>query len=210
MRDCYTRTTVLRLGLLRILGSLVPALVALIARPASPVRAQDEAPESTQAATDQPPHYLAMVSVGVPMRLTVTDQFDQSRFAPAFTEVLLGYVLPGGRTRHGFGLGVSWNMTHDGGYTDPLYAGDQVAVMPAYLAYHTLNTDVVAVGHVGVPILVRGGRAAGLEFGAALMYRLFAGAGLFAELDVDAYAAGEVALLASLEFGAMIDFEVLP
>jgi hypothetical protein len=192
MRDCYTETTVLR---------VVPLLLLIAICCALPARAQE---------ADQPPHYLAMVSLGVPLRLTVADKFDQDRFAPAFSEVLLGYALWGGRTRHGFGLGVSWNLTHDGGFTDPLYAGDQIAIMPAYLAYHTLNTDVVAIGHVGIPILVRGGRAAGLEFGAALNYRLFSGAGVFAELDLDAYAAGEVALLASLELGIMIDYEVLP
>lgn len=228
MGDCYTQTTVL--GVVPLLAAGVADAVqsslrarhgshrrarcaflracfalasVLIVTRAAAVFAQDESAE-------QPPHYLALVSAGIPMRLTVTDQFDQSRVAPAFNEVLLGYALPGGRTRHGFGLGVSWILTHDGGYTDPLYAGEQIAIMPAYLVYHTLNTDVIGVGHVGIPILVRGGRAAGLEAGAALMYRLFAGAGLFAEVDLDAYAAGEVALLASLELGAMIDFEVLP
>jgi hypothetical protein len=206
MRDCYTPTTVLRFVPLSIVFRCLARLAVLGAFALSgAARAQEQEEER-----EQPPHYLALVSAGVPLRLTVADKFDQSRIAPAFNDVFVGYAFAGGRTRHGFGLGVSWNLTHDGGYTDPLYAGDQFAVMPAYMAYHTLNTDVIGIGHVGVPFLVRGGRAAGLEVGAALAYRLFAGAGLFAELDLDAWAAGEVALLASLELGVVIDFEVLP
>jgi hypothetical protein len=158
----------------------------------------------------QPPHYVLLGSAGVPLRLTLNETFGQSRFAPAFGQVLVGYALPGGRFRHGFAAGVSWNLGHDGGYTDPIYAGDQLALMPAYLAYYELNTDVIGLGHVGVPILVRGGPAAGLEIGAALAYRLFAGAGLFGEIDLDAYAAGTFSLLASLQLGVMIDYEVLP
>jgi hypothetical protein len=158
----------------------------------------------------QPPHYLLLGSAGIPLRLTLNETFGQSRLAPAFGQVLVGYALPGGRYRHGFGAGVSWNLTHDGGYTDPIYGGDQFALMPAYLAYYALNTDVIGLGHVGVPILVRGGRAAGLEVGAALAYRLFAGAGLYGEVDLDAYAAGTFSVLASLQLGVMIDYEVLP
>jgi hypothetical protein len=69
---------------------------------------------------------------------------------------------------------------------------------------------VFALGHVGVPILVRGGPAAGFELGAALAYRVLAGAGVFAQLDLAAYGAGTFSLLASLELGVVIDYEVLP
>jgi hypothetical protein len=179
-------------------------LAALLAfSTAQPARAQ-----SNDGA--QPPHYIALVSGGVPLRLTVNDKFDQKRLAPAFVDVLVGYALAGERYRHGFGLGVAWNLGHDGGYTDPIYAGDQLALMPAYLAYYPLNPDVLALGHVGIPILVRGGRAAGLELGAALTYRVFAGTGLFVQFDLDAYAAGAFSMLASLELGVVIDYEVLP
>jgi hypothetical protein len=220
MRDCYTARSVIRHAPQledegsvsfarrpagrRIAVSAASAVIAWLLCLAGFAHAQQS--DERQ----QPPHYLVLGSAGIPLRLTLNETFGQSRLAPAFGQVLVGYALPGGRYRHGFGAGVSWNLGHDGGYTDPIYAGDQFALMPAYLAYYELNTDVIGLGHVGVPILVRGGRAAGLEVGAALAYRLFAGAGLYGEIDLDAYAAGSLSVLASLQLGVMIDYEVLP
>jgi hypothetical protein len=209
MRDCYTpRSVRSRLPeadnartTLRLLAHL--ACAALIGLSCSSVRA--DASESRD-----PPRLLLLGSVGIPLRLTVSDKYGQERWGPAFGNVMLGYALPGGRFRHGFGLGVSWNFGHDGGYTDPVYAGDQIALMPAYLAYYTLNTDVFAFGHVGLPILLRGGPSAGLELGGALAYRVLAGAGVFARVDLDAYSAGTFSLFASFELGVVIDYEVLP
>ena len=153
---------------------------------------------------------LGMVSAGVPLRLTLDASLDQERLAPAFGNVLLGYVLPGGALRHGFGVGLSWNISHDGGYTTPVYAAEQFALMPSYLAYYTVNTDVFAIAHAGVPILVRGGPVAGFELGAMIAYRVFAGTGVFAGIDLDAYGGLGFNLLASLELGIVIDYEVLP
>jgi hypothetical protein len=210
MRDRHTETLLLRRVPSRVFQN--PALCGLVVVTALwlSVAQSAQAQAEPRNGPDDPPHYLAMVSAGVPLRLTVDSKFGQDRIAPAYGNVLLGYALPGGRYRHGFGLGVSWNLGHDGGYTDPIYAGDQIALMPAYLGYYQLNTDVIAIGHIGVPILVRGGGSVGLEAGAALAYRVFAGAAVFAALDLDAYAAASVNLLASLELGVMIDFEVLP
>jgi hypothetical protein len=39
---------------------------------------------------------------------------------------------------------------------------------------------------------------------------VLAGAGVFAQLDLAAYGAGTFSLLASLELGVVIDYEVLP
>jgi hypothetical protein len=210
MRDCYTETSVLPRVPLWKVDRASPShwrnacllASALLVLTVSQVRAQSD--------DDQPSRVLLMGSVGVPLRLTVSDKFAEKRFAPAFGNVMVGYALPGERFRHGFALGVSWNLGHDGGYTDPIYAGDQIALMPAYLAYYQLNTDVVALGHVGIPILVRGGPSAGVELGAALAYRVLAGAGLFARINLDGYGAGTFSLLASLELGVVIDYEVLP
>lgn len=159
---------------------------------------------------EDPPRMLGLVSGGVPLRLTLDQKLDQSRIAPAYGSVLLGYALAGERLRHGFGLGASWNMGHEGGYTTPVYAGDQLALMPSYLAYYTLNPDVFGIGHVGIPFLVRGGPSLGLELGAAVAYRVFAGSGVFAALALDAYGGVGFNLLASLELGVVIDYEVLP
>ena len=172
----------------------------------STARAEDGSAEHP----GDPPRMLALLSAGVPLRLTLNEKLDQSRLAPTYGNLLLGYALGGERLRHGFGVGASWNFGHEGGYTTPVYAGDQVALMPSYLAYYTLNTDVFALGHVGVPFLVRGGTSLGLELGAALAYRVFAGSGVFAAVNVDAYGAAGFNLLASLELGVVIDYEVLP
>jgi hypothetical protein len=156
------------------------------------------------------PRMLTLISGGAPLRLTVDRELGQERLGPLFGNVMLGYVLPGGRLQHGFGVSASWNATHDGGYTTPVYALDQVAVMPAYLAYYHLSPDVFGIGHLGVPVLVRGGPSAGVQVGAALAYRVFAGTGVFAGLDLSSHIARGFNLFASLELGVVVDYEVLP
>ncbi|MET0390291.1 MAG: hypothetical protein ABW321_30245 [Polyangiales bacterium] len=186
---------------LQLAHGLVAALITICgAGFASVVRAEPE----------EPARLLALASAGVPVRLTLDDTLDQSRVAPAFGSVLLGYALPGGRLRHGFGAALSWNMGHEGGYTTPVYAADQFALMPSYLAHYTFNPDVFGIGHVGVPILVRGGPSVGLEVGAAIAYRVFAGTGVFAGIDLDGFLGLGFNLLASFELGVVIDYEVLP
>lgn len=156
------------------------------------------------------PRMLTLISGGAPLRLTVDRTLGQERLGPLFGSVLLGYALPGGRLQHGFGVGASWNATHDGGYTTPVYALDQIAIMPAYLAYYHLSPDVFGIGHIGLPVLVRGGPSAGLQLGAALAYRIFAGTGVFAGIDLNSHIARGLSLFASLELGVVIDYEVLP
>jgi hypothetical protein len=166
---------------------------------------------SAQTADSSPtPRMLTLISGGAPLRLTIDRELGQERLGPLFGSVLLGYVLPGGRLQHGFGVSASWNATHDGGYTTPVYAFDQIAVMPAYLAYYHLSPDVFGLGHIGVPVLVRGGPSAGLQVGAALAYRVLAGTGVFAGIDLNSHIARGFNLFASLELGVVIDYEVLP
>jgi hypothetical protein len=205
MRQSHTLTLSRRPPRRRILPTIVA--VALFALGLAPgARAQEDQEDHA----DDPAHMLGMLSIGAPLRLTLDKSLDQSRIAPAFGNVLLGYALPGGRLRHGFGVGLSWNLGHDGGYTTPVYAADQFALMPSYLAYYELSRDVFAIAHAGVPILVRGGPVAGVELGALIAYRVFAGSGVFAALDVDGYGGLGFNLLASLELGIVIDYEVLP
>jgi hypothetical protein len=166
--------------------------------------AQDSADNSAA------PRLLALISGSAPLRLTLERDLGQKRLGPISGNVLLGYALQGGRLQHGFGVGVSWNATHDGGYTTPVYALDQIALMPAYFAYLQLNPDVFAVAHLGLPVLVRGGPSAGLEVGAMIAYRVFAGTGVFAGLDLSSHIAHSLSVFASLELGVVIDYEVLP
>ena len=171
-------------------------------------RAQAQ-PAPTRESADTP-RMLALVSTGVPLRLTLDRSLGQDRTGPVFGNILLGYALPGGRLQHGVGVGLSWNGTHDGGYTTPVYAFDQIVVVPSYLAHLQLNADVFGVGHIGLPVLVRGGPSAGFEVGAALAYRVTAGLGVFAGVDLDAHLALDLNVFASLELGIVVDYEVLP
>lgn len=212
MRERNTETSVHR----QRLASLAWAVGLWMLLVAASVRtyAQDSEQSLDGAGSEDipsdPPRMLALLSAGVPLRLTLDRKLDQSRIAPAYGNLLLGYTLSGGRLRHGFGVGASWNFGREGGYTTPIYAGDQVALMPSYLAYYNLNQDVFALGHVGVPFLVRGGTSVGVEVGAAIAHRVFAGSGVFAAINLDAYGATGFNVLASLELGVVIDYEVLP
>lgn len=174
--------------------------------------ARARAQEDDEPALPNPPRYLALGSAGVPLRLTVNEDYGQDRIGASFMDVLAGYVLPGQGYRHGFGVGLSWNLGHDGGYASPIYTADQWVLMPAYLGYLPLSRDVLVLGHAGLPIVLTGGSALGLEVGAALAYHVVAGGGLFAEVDLTGYAAGDAgaALLVSLEAGIMLNYEVLP
>jgi len=158
----------------------------------------------------EPAHWVAFGGLGLPLRLTVDDDLDQSRFAPVYAQLTAGYVLSGGRLRHGFGIGVSWNFGHDGGYTEPVYTGDQLALMPTYLAYYKWHPDVSSIAHAGIPVLVRGGPNVGLEAGALVAYRILAGTGVYAELNLAGWWGVGFNLLASLTLGVMFDYEVLP
>ncbi|HKU38062.1 MAG TPA: hypothetical protein VJR89_07945 [Polyangiales bacterium] len=189
---------------LRLAHSLAAFLTLWLSVPAA---AQDDEPLARE-----PPRYLALVSAGIPMRLNVKEDYGQDRWGASFMDVLGGYVLPGGSYRHGFGLGLSWNLGHDGEYVEPIYTADQWVIMPAYLGYLQLGRDALVLGHVGVPIVLNVGAGLGVEVGAALAYHLFAGAGIFAEVDLSMYDAGDAGatLLASLEAGVLLNYEVLP
>jgi len=161
----------------------------------------------------RPARYLASSAVGIPLRLNRNAEFGQSQLAPTFLDAMGGYVLPGGtRFRHGAGLGLSFNLAHDGGYTEPVRPWTQIVATPSYLVYWDGNADLYGVGHVGVPILLHGGTTAGAEIGAALGYRLLAGFGSFAQAGFDLFpgASSSVHLTFSLSVGLFLDYEVLP
>ena len=192
---------------LRVAHSLAVLLGLACLISSSAARAQDD-----DAPRLDPPRYVGLGSAGLPLRLTVNEDYGQDRVGASYVDLLGGYILPGRGWRHGVGLGVAWNIGHDGGYDAPIYTADQWVIMPAYLAYIPLSRDVLVLGHVGLPIVVAGGSGLGLEVGAALAYHVVAGAGFFAEAALSGYAVGDagVTLLASLEAGILLNYEVLP
>lgn len=169
---------------------------------------------AAEAGRDESPgRYLGSWSVGVPLRLGKNAKFGQGVFAPASTDALGGYVFAGrARFRHGLGLGLSTNLTADGGYTEPVAVLDQLVVMPSYLLYWNAGPDIFGVGQLGLPILVRGGKSAGAEAAFALGYRWLAGFGTFARAGFDVFAGASSTLHAtvSLQAGLFLDYEVLP
>lgn len=159
------------------------------------------------------PRYVAAWSVGLPLRLTLSDTLGQDRVAPVFTDVLGGYVFPSATPfAHGAGLGFSLNLTKDGGFTEPVSVSQQVVIMPSYLLYWSVAPELFALGHAGFPIGFNAGTTAGVELGAALGYRLLAGAGAYAEAGLDVFGGANSTLHAmfSLELGLFLDYEVLP
>jgi hypothetical protein len=174
---------------------------------------------STQAfaqaeAVELPARYLATWSLGAPLRLTQNEDYGQDLVAPLFTDLFAGYVFPSTarQFRHGLALGVSTNVTDDGGYAEPIYAGEQLAIMPAYMLYADLGLDLFGKAHLGVPIALTGGRTAGVELAGALGYRFLAGLGVFTELFVDTFAGAGSTLhpTVGLELGLFLDYEALP
>ncbi len=161
----------------------------------------------------EPAHYVATLAAGVPLRLSRNVDFDQGVLAPVYLDALGGYVLSShAEVRHGVGVGLSLNLSEDGGFTEPVAAASQFVVMPSYLLYWTPTPALFGLGHLGLPILVSGGRSVGVEVGAGLGYRLLAGLGVYAEAALGAFlgAASTVHATASLEIGVFLDYEVLP
>jgi hypothetical protein len=164
---------------------------------------------------DPPPlaHYLLTASAGVPLRLAKQDTFDQGTLAPAYTDVLGGYVFPGtGSLRHGAGLGLSMNLSEDGGFTEPVLRYEQFVIMPSYLLSVNFDPAWFALAHAGLPISVSGGTTVGAELAFAIGYRVLAGFGVFAEGGFDAFigTASTVNPTLSIEGGFFLDYEVLP
>jgi len=186
---------------------LVHLLVLAGACTSSQVAAQAEAPTS-------PARYLATLSLGAPLRLVQEEDFGQELRGPLFTDVFAGYVFASAARafRHGVAVGASINLSDDGGYAEPVYAGEQLTLMPAYMLYADLGRDVFGKAHLGIPIAITGGATAGAELAAALGYRLLAGLGLFAELFTDVFAGSGSKLhpTVGLELGLFLDYEALP
>jgi hypothetical protein len=185
---------------------LTLSLVLVACCGASRAAAQAEPVES-------PARYLATWSLGAPLRLVQEADFGQDLPGPVFTDLFAGYVFSSAhRLRHGVGVGLSVNLSDDGGYAEPVYAGEQLTVMPAYMLYADLGLDVFGKAHLGVPIAITGGTTAGVELAGSVGYRLLAGLGAFAELFTDVFAGSGSKLhpTVGLELGVFLDYEALP
>jgi hypothetical protein len=203
-------------GFVRVRACVFCALLAVgfVAAVVAPcTRAHAQTPTSAAAAT-QPARFVGILSSGAALRLSLHEELGQQRLAPAYVDALLGYVVGSSRSyRYGAALGVSSNLSDDGGFAEPVYAGEQLVLMPAGLGYLELTPDLPLYTHVGLPILLGiAGRSFGLEFGAALGYRVLAGMSAIGGLDLTTFVGSRARLnvLVSLELGVAFEYEVLP
>jgi hypothetical protein len=177
--------------------------------------ASDDGPERSEQLTNrkEPPHLLARIGPGASVRFRKDEQFDQGWLAPAFIDVTGAYLWSGrGRLRHAIGLAASCNLTADGGYTEPIYPGEQWVLAPLYLALYTVNAELALTGRVGPEFTVSNSKAWGIGFTAGASYYLLAGFGPFAEAGVDVYFGENASVhpLMSLQIGLFVDHELLP
>lgn len=201
------------------------AAPAALAQPLDSARAQlldggEASAAATPAAETEtvPPaaHFgrvVATTTAGLAVRLAKNVDFGQETLAPFYIDALGGYVFgASGAYHHGLGLGVSFNLGSDGGYTEPVDPARQWALTPNYLGYLELGPDFFGLAHVGVPILISGTKSVGLELGAGAAYRLLAGFGLYTEVSFAAFVGAGSTLhpLFCWELGLSLDYEVLP
>ena len=162
------------------------------------------------------------LGAGLGVRLTVEDQFQQDRLAPAFLDLAGGVVIPGaGPLRHAFQLGVNSNIDPDGSGLGGIRPFTQWVVTPSYVARIALSDDPVPfvqlTGRVGVPLTLSpdfnfGGEVA---IGAQLLF--LAGIGAYIEAGYSLFfggqnRAGDTSMhhILAVSAGATIDFELLP
>jgi len=170
---------------------------------------------TTAVAQDEPSdpwRVMGLTSVGAPLRVTRRAELGQSTFAPVFVDGNVALVLPGrGRLRHGPLLGMSTNLSIDGGFYAPVDPLAQWAVLVGYLARYAITDDVFAISHAGLAWDLGSSDSAGAEISVGAAYRALAGVGVFSALSGNAWGGeGGLNWTASLELGLFIDYEVLP
>jgi hypothetical protein len=186
------------------------------AAPAGVADAEPSAPKAEAAEPAEPDHFgrvITTTTAGLALRMAQNVDFDQTALAPFYLELLGGYVFgASGPYHHGLGLGVSFNLSSDGGYTEPIAPARQWAITPNYLGYLELGPDFFGLAHIGVPILITDTKSVGVELGAGAAYRLLAGFGLYTELSFAAFMGSGSTFhpLFCWELGLSLDYEVLP
>ena len=189
------------------------AVLTLLALLSTPVHAQDEQLAEPSTVSAAPPHLFGVVGGGLPVRITKNVDFDQRRVAPAFVDLFVGYSFAGDATlQHGLALGASLNLSDDGGFTEPVEVAAQWVLMPSYMGLWLIDDDWLGLGHLGLPIVLTGGRSTGLELGLGLGYRMRAGLGVLAEASLNAFpgAGSTMHVSAAFELGVFVDYEWLP
>lgn len=169
-------------------------------------------PFSEPELPDDPSRIVWSVGGGVSIRFLRNLDFSQDWFAPSFIDVFGAFVLPGRDVRHGFGVGVSANVSGDGSVAlgvDPL---QQWAFAPAYLLYVSLSELFKLTGKLSVPLIVSPEFTVGAELAAGAHLLVLAGFGFYAELSASVFLGADTTFhpIGSVEGGLSFDYEVLP
>lgn len=167
---------------------------------------------AAQAAPADPWRIMGLASLGAPLRVTRRADLGQSTFAPPFVDANVALFLPGrGALRHGPLLGLSTNLSTDGGFYAPINVASQWVLSVGYVARYALNDDLFALGHVAVPFDLGESGSVGAELSVGVAYRVLAGFGAFSAISGNVFGGeGGSSVITSLEVGAFIDYEVLP
>lgn len=163
-------------------------------------------------------HVLLRLGAGLAIRGVRDVTLRQDWAAPAFVDLSAEIASPHNRTHtrffHAVGLGLSTNLTGDGGAgagngVDPL---GQWVIAPSYGLYFHALRDLFGFVHVSPQISLGAGLAPGIEVSLGASYLFLAGLGLYAEVAALSYWGRDLnahPLLAG-EVGFVIDVELLP
>lgn len=220
-------------------------MLLLLASSSASVRAQDEDERAGQARgsyawgdraaePEDPLRVMGYTGLGVGIRLlaNLDPPFHQDFVAPAYYEVGGAVFLPGAEVRHGFGLGLTTNLTADGTTSGGIQPGTQWVITPSYHLLVPLRRLMPDLGHdwisiqgrVGIPLvfgaaLGGGGTefALGGELAAAVLFKFLAGFGLYLEISAAVFGGGPnpagestVHPVLGIDGGLLFDYEVLP
>ncbi|MCB9591528.1 MAG: hypothetical protein H6719_02240 [Sandaracinaceae bacterium] len=186
------------------------------------------------ASSDDPLRIMGYVGGGVGFRLLANldcPVFCHSFLAPAYLDLGAAVYLPGREVRHGVGLYLSTGLSQDNGI-DASSAGQlpltQWVITPSYQLLLPLwrlldgmDRDELQVQiRVGIPLVLGQGLGDpgrvdftfGGELAAAIHYKLLAGFGIYAEVQLDVYGGinDTVHPLVAIDAGLLFDYEVLP
>lgn len=164
----------------------------------------------------------AQVGGGASIRLSQNLDFDQDRFAPSYLDVTLGVSWgQSGRIRHGYQLGVAFNLSGDGSFSSGIDAAEQWVLTPYYVLQLRFDDEVVpdyfVLARVGVPLTIAPDFSPGIDLSGQFVYMFLAGLGAYVELSASMFFGGHlqgdsvsIHPLVSAEVGVHFDFEMLP
>jgi hypothetical protein len=180
----------------------------------------DDVPSRSGPATHRYGRVFGTVGAGITIRVLEYQPLAQSRLAPPYLQLRAGYFFEGdGDVQHGVGLGISTNLTIDGGADtgDSINGLDALAAWtftPQYLLRGWFGDWFQLIGRVGVSVTASTLPNWGFEVGVHPLLKILSGFGFYADVSFSMFFSGEpsadIHTLISIEGGVALDFELLP